>query len=78
VEPKCLTVGEKISGVDWTADSRNVVFSSDRSGTDALWLVPASGGPAQRLAAAGDNSRGISMAGVARRPIRAEVLHESH
>ena len=37
---------QMISGLDWTADTRNLVFSSDRSGTNALWLVPAAGGAA--------------------------------
>jgi Tol biopolymer transport system component len=41
-----------IAGAAWTPDSREVVFSSRREGTDALWrLAPGSGRPPERLAA---------------------------
>jgi len=37
------------SGVSWTADSRNIVFSSDREGSYKLWRMPVSGGPPELL-----------------------------
>src|SRR5437762_5524556 len=58
-EPRRLTNDEQIiSAVDWTADSRNIVFSKDRSGNNGLWLIPVSGGRFQRLTFAGENAAG--------------------
>lgn len=55
--PRRLTTdGRLILGVAWTADSRNVVFSSNRDGSFSLWQVPASGGALTHLAAGGDNA----------------------
>lgn len=49
--PKRLTVGERvIVGLDWAADSTELVFSSNRTGTSALWRVSAAGGPVQPIA----------------------------
>jgi Tol biopolymer transport system component len=54
-EPKPVTKDARtIFGFDWTADGRALVFSSDLSGTHALWRVPASGGKPERLNVGGD------------------------
>ena len=56
-EPRRLTNdGRLIVGLTWTADSRNVVFSSNRDGQFSLWQIPASGGTPVRLAAGGENA----------------------
>jgi Tol biopolymer transport system component len=34
---------------DWSPDGRSILFTSDRTGTDDLYVVPASGGTARRL-----------------------------
>jgi Tol biopolymer transport system component/serine/threonine protein kinase len=62
-EPQRLTRDEQIrSSLDWTADSRNIVFSRNRSGNNGLWLIPVSGGTLQRLPIAGENAGGITIA----------------
>ena len=40
----------------WTPDSREIVFSSPRSGAWSLWRVPASGGNPQRVEGAGTSA----------------------
>ena len=44
-----------VGGLAWTADGREVIFSSTRGGTPGLWRVAVSGGET-RLAAGGDNT----------------------
>jgi len=56
-EPRRLTTdGRLILGLAWTADSRNIVFSSNRDGSFSLWQVPAVGGALTHLDAGGDNA----------------------
>ncbi len=56
-EPKRLTNdGRLILGLAWTADSRDVVFSSNRNGSFSLWQVPAAGGGVTPLPVGGDNA----------------------
>ncbi len=38
-----------IGGLDWTADGREIVFSSSRSGAPSLWRIPVSGGAPRPL-----------------------------
>lgn len=47
--------------VHWTADGRNIVFSSNRSGSFGLWLIPAFGRAPERLPAAGENASTVSV-----------------
>ncbi|MCU1272886.1 MAG: serine/threonine protein kinase [Bryobacterales bacterium] len=51
-EPIRLTSeNHHITGLDFTADGREIIFSSDRSGKNALWRIPASaGGTPQQIA----------------------------
>jgi len=45
-EPRRLTSENRaIVGTAWTADGEGIVFSSNRSGTQALWQMPLSGSP---------------------------------
>lgn len=56
-EPKGLTTdGRLVLGLAWTANSRNIVFSSNRDGSFSLWQVPVGGGALTHLDAGGDNA----------------------
>ena len=49
-----LDDGGQVLGLDWTADGRELVYSSNRTGGETtLWRVPATGGAPQRLEGAG-------------------------
>ena len=55
--PQRLTFdNQRIEGLAWTADSAEIVFSSNREGRRGLWRVRASGGSLQPLAIAGDDA----------------------
>lgn len=57
-EPRRLTNdGRELSGLDWTADGREIVFSSKRGGGYGLWRISIDGGPPEPLPGAGDNAR---------------------
>jgi Tol biopolymer transport system component/DNA-binding winged helix-turn-helix (wHTH) protein len=45
-----------IGGLAWTADGREIIFSSTRGGIPSLWRVAVSGGDQARLAEGGDNT----------------------
>jgi len=56
-EPRRLTNDNlEIQGLDWTADGREIVFSSPRGGPFGLWRVSASGGSPEPLAGVGENA----------------------
>jgi Tol biopolymer transport system component/DNA-binding winged helix-turn-helix (wHTH) protein len=57
-EPRRLTFGDDVfwTGPTWTEDGREIVFSSKRAGSSALWRIPASGGTSQRLDVGSDDS----------------------
>ncbi|MDA2925417.1 serine/threonine-protein kinase, partial [Acidobacteria bacterium AH-259-L09] len=46
----------RITGLDWTSDGRNIVYSSDRAGGQSLWRISVSGGTPERLRVGGDNA----------------------
>src|ERR1035441_1939849 len=56
-KPKQITYdGRIVDSLTWTPDGESIVFSSDRGGKFALWMVPASGGDPERLPAGTANS----------------------
>ena len=56
-EPRRLsTDGQRILGLAWTADGREIVFSSNRGGGFSLWRLAISGGTPERVAATGQNA----------------------
>ena len=63
-EERRLTNDQRdIQGLDWTADGRSVVFSSNRLGGQRLWSVPVSGGEPELFGVAGE---GASLPSVSR------------
>jgi Tol biopolymer transport system component/DNA-binding winged helix-turn-helix (wHTH) protein len=55
--PRQLTFdGSQVLGLAWTADARELVFSSARSGSIVLWRIPDQGGSPERLAAVEPNA----------------------
>jgi Tol biopolymer transport system component/DNA-binding winged helix-turn-helix (wHTH) protein len=58
-EPRRLTSdGAGIGGIAWTPDSRDIVFSSNRSGLMKLWRVPRSGAEKAHRVLAADGIAG--------------------
>jgi Tol biopolymer transport system component len=56
-DPKRLTFdNQKILGLDWVPDGREIIFSSDRVGVRTLWRIAASGGKPTLLAGVGENA----------------------
>jgi eukaryotic-like serine/threonine-protein kinase len=56
-EPKQLTFeGRAILGLEWSADGRQILFSSNRAGGSTLWRIPISGGNPERLLAGGETA----------------------
>ncbi|MHC4540161.1 MAG: serine/threonine protein kinase, partial [Planctomycetota bacterium] len=50
-QPRCLTFDKlRVQGLDWMADGREIVFSSNRGGGFSLWRIAASGGQPEPLA----------------------------
>jgi Tol biopolymer transport system component/DNA-binding winged helix-turn-helix (wHTH) protein len=74
---KRLTFDNRIvSGLDWTADGKQIVFSStraDRRGLHNLWKIPPSGGPAQLLT----GSEGALYPAISRTGYRVAYMQES-
>ncbi len=56
-ELRRLTTDERrVHSLAWTADNREIVFSSNRGGGFSLWRVAVSGGTPERVAATGQNA----------------------
>lgn len=55
----------EITGLDWTADGREILYSSDREGAFSLWRVSVSGGTPRWIAATGEGS-GLHQPSIAR------------
>jgi Tol biopolymer transport system component len=63
-EPRRLTIdGVHTSTHDWTADGREIVFSSSREGGFALWRVPVSGGKPRPVSVPPHGANYLSIAG---------------
>lgn len=55
VSKQLTFIRNRIFGLTWTADSREIVFVGVRSGTRGIWRVPATGGEVQRVPIPGEN-----------------------
>ena len=56
-EPRRITNDNvEMRGLDWTADGREIVFSSNRGGPFSLWRVLAAGGAPEPLPGVGENA----------------------
>jgi len=56
-QPRRLTSDERtLHGLAWTADGKEIVFSSNRGGLGGLWRIPASGGTPTLLTGAGEDT----------------------
>jgi eukaryotic-like serine/threonine-protein kinase len=56
--PRQLTFDNRsISGLTWTADSREIVYIANRGGGAGLWRLPVEGGAPERVPIAGQNPR---------------------
>jgi eukaryotic-like serine/threonine-protein kinase len=61
-EPRRLTNDNRaVGGLAWTADSGQIVFSSDRGGAPSLWRIATSGGSPEPLPAAGEKAGAVSV-----------------
>ncbi len=62
-EPVQVTSDKRsIRGLDWTADGREIVFTSNREGRFTLWRVSRDGGEPQPLPGVGDKVSGPTVA----------------
>jgi serine/threonine protein kinase/Tol biopolymer transport system component len=56
--PRQLTFDNRsISGLTWTTDSREIVYTANRGGGAGLWRLPVEGGAPERIPIAGQNPR---------------------
>ncbi len=53
VEKKLTTGSRRIDGMAWTADGRDIIFDSGRTGNRTLWRVAATGGEPEALFSGG-------------------------
>jgi len=60
-KPRRLTSQERVFGLDWMADSRRIVYSSDRDGRTGIWTILPSGGVPEQLVVGGENAGGLSV-----------------
>jgi Tol biopolymer transport system component len=78
-EPRRLTSDNRVvGGIAWTADGRELVFSSDRGGAQGLWRIAISGsGGAQRLAV-GENGFNPSISRQGNRLVYSQSISDSN
>lgn len=50
--------GTTLDGLAWTADSKELVFGSNRDGLWTLWRIPVSGGTPERVSGVGEGATG--------------------
>jgi Tol biopolymer transport system component len=56
-QPRRITFDQRfIHGLAWTADGKEIVFSSNRGGLWRLWRIPVSGGTPEPLSGGGDEA----------------------
>jgi Tol biopolymer transport system component/DNA-binding winged helix-turn-helix (wHTH) protein len=69
-EPKRLTFDNAgMGGIAWTADSREIIFSSSRGGSVALWRMPVSNAEKPRRLEVGENGMRLAVSQRSRRLI---------
>jgi serine/threonine protein kinase len=67
-EPRRLTSDNTaIFGIAWAGDGRDIVFSSRRAGTPALWRIPVSGSQPPQRVPVGDNVQSLAISARANR-----------
>jgi Tol biopolymer transport system component len=67
-QPRRLTFDKlRVQGLAWTADGREIVFSSNRAGTFSLWSISASGGQPEPLAGVGEGALDPTIPGQGKR-----------
>jgi len=63
-QPTRLTFDKlRVQSLAWTADGREIVFSSNRAGTFSLWSISASGGQPEPLAGVGEGALDPTISG---------------
>lgn len=74
--PKRLTRDRaEVTGLDWSADGRNIVFASDRNGPFQLWRISATGGTPEWIATSGGD--GVHQPSIARQGGRMTMTQRS-
>ncbi|MHC4539584.1 MAG: serine/threonine protein kinase [Planctomycetota bacterium] len=67
-QPRRLTFDKlRVQGLAWTADGREIVFSSNRAGSFSLWRISVSGGQPEPLAGVGEGALGPTIPGLGKR-----------
>lgn len=64
-----------VTGLDWTANGRSIIFASDRDGTSKLWRVSEAGGAPEWVATAGGGE--LQQPSIARQGERMMVTERS-
>lgn len=78
-EPARLTFDNRlISGLAWTADGKEIIFSSNRGGPLSLWKISFAGGDPERVAAAGQYARSPSISRAGNRLAYIEAFDDTN
>jgi Tol biopolymer transport system component len=78
-EPRRLTHDERyVSGLDWTADGRRIVYSSGQSGSMNLLTIAVSGGAPERLAVTGENATALSISRTSNRLVYERDVYDTN
>lgn len=78
-EPVRVTFDDRlIDGLAWTANGKEIVFSSNRGGPLSLWKIPITGGEPERVAAAGQYARSPSISRAGNRLAYVEAFDDTN
>ncbi|MEX1054582.1 MAG: hypothetical protein WED81_01035, partial [Rhodothermales bacterium] len=66
----------EVTGLDWSPDGREVIYTSDREGSSSLWRIPRSGGAPRWIPTMGEGA-GVFQLSVARRLWRMTFVERS-